>query len=833
MDRDQSETRTFRVLGTLIQDLRYAIRTLYRTPAFAATAVAALALGIGANTAVFSVINAVLLKPLTYPDPDRIVEFLETTTTGPNYGGSATKFNVWREQTGVFQDVSAYEYGTPALNLTSGAESEQVQTFRVSAGYFRLFGAPVAQGRTFTADEDRPNGGRFAVLNYGLWQRRFGADPGMVGKTISLNGAPYEVIGILGPGFQTGLDSPPDVLLPLQIDPSSTDNAHYFIVVGRLKPGVTPAMAKAQLQLEADEFRARFPSLMGPQDGFGIQPLQDAIVSDVRPALLVLAGAVCLVLLIACANVANLLLVRATARKREIALRAAIGAGRGRIIRQLLTESVLLSVIGGGLGLVTGLAGVRALLALNPGDIPRIGTAGSAVTLDWHVLAFTVLVALVTGVLFGLAPAIGVSRADLGTVLKEGGGRSGTGAGQNSMRSLLVISEMALALVLLVGAALLIRTFFALRAVDPGFKADGVLTIRMSLAGSRFDKTSTVSQLARDGVQRIESLPGVEVAAAGYGLPLEGAFGVPFNVVGRAGASDAYDGRGWMGVSPQYFDVFKIPVLSGRVFNDRDDAGSGGVAIINQTMARRFWPDSDPLGERIILGKGYGPEFQEPARQIIGVVGDVHDQGLNRNPGPLVYVPLAQVTDGITALAMRGTSMAWIVRTPVPPQSMGPAIEKELEQVTEGLPVARVRSMAEVVSDSTRRDDFNMTLLVIFGGSALVLAIIGIYGLMAYSVGQRTQEMGIRMALGAASGSVRNMVISEGMRLALIGVGIGVVAALGLSRLIASFLFGVTAWDPLVFTAVPILLSTAALFAVWLPARRAARTNPVDAMKHQ
>ncbi len=819
-------------MTSLLQDLRFALRTLRKNPGFTATALAALALGIGANTAIFSVVNAVLLKPVTFPDPDRVVSVFFTSPGGLGYGASATRFNVWRQQHQIFQQVAAYEYSVAGLNLTGGSFPEQVNAIRASADYFRLFGAPVILGRTFTSDEDRPNGAHAAVLSYGLWQRHFGGDAGIVGKTISLSGVPYVVVGIVGPGFNTELDTPPDVWLPFQIDPESTDHAQFFSVVARLKPGVTLAMARAQLRLAADEFRRKFPNFMGPRDSFSVQPFADAIVSDVRPSLLVLAAAVSFVLLIACANVANLLLVRATGRKREIAVRAAVGAGRGRIIRQLLTESLVLFLTGGALGLGLGLVGVRALLAMNPGDIPRIGEHGSSITLDWHLVAFTVFVSLVTGVLFGLIPALDVSRTDLTATFKESAGRSGSGFRQNKTRSLLVISEMALALVLLVSAALLIRTFAALRAVNPGFDAHDVLTLRMSLAGSHVEKTSDVNQLIRNAVQRVEAVPAVAAAAASYTLPLEGAFGVPFNIVGRTPASGRYDGRGWAGVSPHYFDIFKIPVLRGRAFNDRDDAGATRVAIINETLARQFWPKGNPIGERIVLGKGYGPEFDEPERQIIGIVGDVHDFGLNRNPTPVVYVPMAQVTDGITALAARAARIIWIVRTRMEPRSLASVIGKELEQASGGLPVAHVRTMNEIVAESTARANFNMTLLTIFGCSALLLAVIGIYGLMAYSVGQRTQEIGIRMALGAESRAVRNMVVIEGMRLAVIGVLIGVAAAFALTRLIASFLFGVKAWDPVVFVTVPILLSAAALLAIWFPARRAAATDPATALHH-
>jgi predicted permease len=446
--------------------------------------------------------------------------------------------------------------------------------------------------------------------------------------------------------------------------------------------------------------------------------------------------------------------------------------------------------------------------------------------MDWRVVAFTALVSLATGILFGLIPALGVSRADLTATLKAGSGRSGASLHQKKTRALLVVSEVALALVLLVGAALLIRTFAALSAVDPGFDRRNILTMRMSLAGSRFQKTSDVHQLVTDAVRRIEALPAVAHAAASYSLPVEGAFGIPYNIAGRPSTGARYDGRGWQAISPGYFKLFKIPLLRGRVFTDRDNGGAARVAIVNEAFARKF-----PLAERLLLGHGYGPEFEEPARQIVGVVGDVHDDGLNRDPQPMVYVPTAQVADGITTLAVRASTLAWIVRTRVAPYALRTSAERELREASGGLPVMRVRTMDEVVSRSTARERFNMTLLTVFGCTALLLAAIGIYGLMAYSVQQRTQELGIRMALGAAPGHVRNAIVVQGMRLALAGVVIGEAAAFGLTRFLANFLFGVKTWDPLVFTIVPALLSAVALLAVWLPALRATRIDPVTALR--
>ncbi len=820
-------------MDAFLKDLKQSIRTFLKTPAFSLTAVAALALGIGANTAIFSVINAVLLRPLPFLDPDRLVMFLLTSPNGSGPGASPTKFNVWREKTDVFDDVAAY--GTSVANLTGVDNPEQIQLAQVSASMFRLFGLAIAHGRSFTKEEDQPHGPHVAVLSDSLWKRRFSADPGIVGKNILLAGDPYEVVGITAPEYKMEADPPVDVYVPFQIDPNSTDQAHYFTAVGRLKPGVTLEMARARLKLAADEFRRKFPGsgAMGPRDGFSVEPMREVIVSNVRPSLLVLAAAVGFVLLIACANVANLLLVRATGRRREIAIRAAVGAGRGRIVRQLLTESVLLSLAGGVLGLGLGSIGIRALLAVNPGSIPRVGPHAAYVELDARVLAFTILISLITGVLFGLIPAIQASRADLTSVLKETSGRSGTGFRQNKARSLLVVSEMALALILLIGAALLIRTFVALRSVDPGFNPHNVLTMETSINSQRFEKTSNVAQLIRDGVQQIRALPGVEASGTSCCLPLQGGYGLPFIIVGRPLDGPSHGGGAWRTISSGYFDVFKIPILRGRDFTERDDGGAAPVAIINQAMARRFWPKGDPLSDQIIIGKGVGPEFEEPPRQIVGIVGDSRDGGLNRNPAPTMYIPAAQVADGVTALNSRIRPVVWVIRTRVPPYSLSPAIQNLLRQATGGLPVGQIRSMDEVVTQSTARQDFNMLLLTVFAAAALLLAAIGIYGLMAYSVEQRTQEIGIRMALGAETGDVRRMVIFQGMALALIGVAIGLAAAFGLTRFISSFLFGVKSWDPAVFVLVPLLLSVVALLAVWLPARRATRIDPLDALRYE
>ncbi len=827
------DRRGIPALETVLQDIRFGLRMLRKSPGFTIVALLTLALGIGANTAIFSVVNTVLLQPLPYSQPDRIVQLMRSFPVGNFTGISISQFMVWRNRTQEFQDMAAFDHDA-ADNLMEGDRPETVAVVHVSAGYFAVFGAPVAMGRTFTADEDRPGGPHVVVISNGLWRNRFGGDTNLVGKAITLGGGPYEVIGVLGSSF--AVDPPADLWLPLQADPNSTSQAHNLRVLARLNPGITLAKAQAAMKLAAEEFHRKFPvtGLMGPQESSTAIPLRDVVVGNVRPALLVLLGAVGFVLLIACANMANLLLARATLRGREVAVRAALGAGRRRIVMQLLTESILLSIGGGALGFVLGYFGVRGLLAINPGNIPRIGEYGSAVALDWRVLLFTLFVSVLTGILFGVLPAFHATRADLTSALNESGARSGSGLRQHKSRSIFVITEIALAVVLLVGAALLIRTFGALRSVNPGFELHSILTMQMRLTGPRFENASGIAQLAREGEQRIRSVAGAEAAALTDSVPLMSDDDLLFVINAHPPTDQLYSGDAqYRIVSPGYFDTFRIPLLRGRLFTDRDDGGGAPVVLINETMAKQFWPQSDPVGELITMGILMGPEFAEPPRQIIGVVGDVRDIGLNSSPEPTMYVPIAQLSDGVTAILSRRLSMTWAVRTKVTPYSLNAAIQRELRAASGGLPVGHVRSMDQVVVESTARNQFNMTLLSIFAGIALLLASIGIYGVMAYTVQQRTQEIGIRMALGAQCGDVLRMVLRHGLWLCLVGIAVGLSGAFATIRLMKSLIFGVSPTDPLTFASVAVLLAGVAFIACWIPARRASRVDPMVALRHE
>jgi len=819
----------------LLQDLKHALKMFRDSPGFTVTAVAALTIGIGANTAIFSVVNAVVLKPIPFADPDRMVRVLNSNRETGNAGGGASpaKFIHWRAQTDVLEDVTAYRNN--ALNYTAGDIPERLAVSQVSEAYFRAFRAPIMRGRTFAPEEDLPGAPKTMLVSYNFWNRRLAGDPDIIGKSLSLSGEPYTVIGIVGEDFDLREFGDPEVFVPFQFDPNTTDQGHYFQSVARLRPGVTLEQAQERLEVSADEYRERFPNAMGENSGFTVRTLQETMVGPgARRTLWTLLGAVGFVLLIACANVANLLLVRATGRGREIAIRSALGAGRWRILRQLLTESVLLSLTGGVLGLVVGFLGIRALLSVNTAGLPRLGDEGSLMGMDWRIVTFTVALSLITGILFGLVPALVTSRTDLNAVIKDASSRSGSGFRQNKTRSVLVVVELGLCVVLLIGAGLLIRTSLAIGQVDPGFTTTNVLTMRTSLSGPRFLTSDGVEQTARLALERIRSIPGVAQATATCCVPLQGGYGLPFTIIGRTNEGPFTGSASIMMSSSGYFETFEIPILRGRDFTDLDDGNAPAVVIISQALADEHWPDgADPLGERVHIGGGVEimqELAEEPVREVIGIAADVRAVGLARDPRPTLYMPQAQVPDGLNALNVGITPMAWVVRTEVDPSTISATIQEELRVAT-GLPVTDVESMDEIVSISTSRRRVNMLLMSVFGASALLLAAIGIYGLMAYSVQQRTQEIGIRMALGAEPGTVRTMVIRQGMVLVIVGVVVGVGAAYFLANVLASVLFGVEPRDVTVFVSVPVILTLIALTAVWIPASRASRVDPLEALR--
>ncbi len=789
-----------------------------------------MALGIGAAIAIFSIVNVVLLRPLPIRDPDRLVVL---ATQPGDHAASPAMFVHWRAQSSVLEDVSAFVGGV--ANYTGGDSVEQWHYTRASAGIFPCFRMKILRGRTFAPAENLPNGSPVAVISEELWKHRFASDPGMIGKTISLDGQSHTVIGIVsGVPALRGYGPFGDVYIPFQIDSNTSDQGEYFEVAARLKPAITLARAKAGLRDSTIEYRAKFPNILGPKDTFTVRPFRKELVGGDDRLLKVLFGAVTLVLLIACANVANLSLLRASNRRREIAVRAAIGAARMRIIRQLLTESVLLAVVAGVLGLVVGFGGIKLLLAVTTADLTMVGKNGAAVTADWRVVTFALFLSLITGVVFGLFPAIQSSRVDLNLAMQDGGTRAGTGIGQSKTRALLVVSEISLAVVLMVGSALLIRTFLALYTVDLGFDSKKLVTVNTRLSGPKYSKAAAVTNAVRTSLERLRSLPGVVAASATCCLPLaQGTWDMNFDIIGRpAMLSSASQNIGWLPVSPGYFDVFKIPVMRGRAISKEDDSKSPAVVVISERMAEQFWKGKNPVGDRIVIGRGAGLKgwVGEPVRQVVGVVGNIRSEALQDTSRAVMYVPQAQLTDAENGFVYQSVPITWVVRTQSSPSSLIPIVKDQLRHVT-GLPVTDVALMDQVVWGQTARQRFSMLLMSIFGSVALLLAAIGIYGLIAYMVEQRRREIGIRMALGAESRNVRNMIAKQGVTLVLVGLAAGLGAAWVLSRLFESLLFGVKAHDVMVFVAVPVLLAVVAFVAVYLPANRASRINPVESLR--
>jgi predicted permease len=825
-------------MGTFAADIRYAFRMLARNPGFAAIAILALALGIGVNTAIFTVVNAVLLQPLPFAEPDRLMELARGFPNG-NRGNSISipKYMVWKDNH-VFQSMTLYSFAASGMNLGSGDRPEPVKALQVSSGFFPVFGVSAEAGRTFSDSEDVPNGPALAVVTHEMWQSRLGGDPRIVGRAILLNGQPYAVVGVLPKSFRPA--PPADVFLPLQADPHSTNQGHYLNVAARLKPGVTLSAARAEMKISGERFRKDNPKWMDKTESVAVTPMREATVGDIRTALLVLLGAVGFVLLIACANVANLLLARAAARQREMAVRAAVGAGRWRVVRQLLTESVLLAAIGGALGFALGSWGVRALLLLVPANIPRLmdadGVRAVAPPLDWRVALFTLAAAVLTGVLFGILPALQASKLDLVSALKEAGSRSGSSRRGNCLRSSLVVAEVALALVLVAGAALLIRTFVGLSNAQPGIDPHNVLTMETSLTSNAYSSNAKIDAFTTDALRRIEGLPGVEAASTvallpgiGYGMDL------PFNIPGKTPPKGQdYNGdEQYRYIAGHYFQAFRIPLLRGRQFTETDTGNSAPVVIVNQYMANKYWPNQDPIGQVMIIGAGLGPQFADPPRQVVGVVATVKEAGVANGDTGVVYVPQPQVPQGLMDLGRQIVPLCWAVRVHGDPMALRVAIQRQIQAVDTTMTLSRVRPMDEVLAATMARQDFNMLLLTIFAVIALLLAAIGIYGVMSYSVEQRTQEIGIRMALGSSRGDVMKLLLGHGLKLAGMGVAIGLGLAYALTRFLASMLFNVKANDPWTLGGVAAILALVALIATFVPARRAAATDPVQALHYQ
>jgi len=814
------------------QDIRYAIRTLLKNPGFTLIAIFALALGIGANTAIFTVVDRVLLRPLPYRDADRLVNVVRKFKTGNGPSQSIPKF-VSIRQADLLDAVAVYDFMGPGMNLSGSGAPEQVRGIHVSEAYFRLFGVSPAMGRTFTAEEDRPGGPRLVVLTNGLWKRRYGGDPGIIGRTIRLNSEPFTVIGVMGRDFAGEPET--DLFLAEQADPNSANQGHFLFIGARLKPGVSMERANAQLRVVADRFRKLYPGVIDASESFAAQPIGAALTRSLRTPLFILLGAVGFVLLIACANVANLLLVRAAGRGKEIAIRMAIGAGRGAILRQLLTESLFLSIAGGAVGVLLGAVGLRGLLALAPAELPRLPVAGGLnpfALVDARILVFALAVSVLTGVLFGLVPALQVSRPNMNAVLRESG-RTTAGSRRQRTRNALVVAEIALSMVLLVGAALMIRTFLALRNVKPGFQTASVLTMSSSLAGKKYETAQGVERLATDLTRRLESLPGVRAATYALALPLQLGPDMAFSIAGKpASGGGPYNGdEQYRPVGAHYFQTLDIPLRRGRLFDERDNSAGPWSLVISEAMAKKYWPKEDPVGAVVIIGKGIAPEMEDRPREVVGVVGDVHESGVDQEAPPVMYLPIGQTPNGMVALANRILPSSWALRAAGDPAALSRAVEQEVFRVDPDMPVARMMTMDGVLAKSLASQNFIMMLLGAFGGIALLLAAIGIYGVMSYTVQQRTNEMGIRIALGAGTGQLLRLVMGRGLALAATGVAIGLGASFGLTRLMASLLYGVKATDAATFTAVAGVLCAVAILACYVPARRATHVDPIVALR--
>ncbi|HEY9517350.1 MAG TPA: ABC transporter permease [Gemmatimonadaceae bacterium] len=799
-------------METLMQDIRYGLRSLRRSPAFTLIAVLTLALGIGANSAIFSVVNGVLLRPLAYANPDRLVMVWGHHEGIGREAASLPDFLDWREQSTVFESLSAV--ANTRFDITGDGEPERIEAALTTANFFRVLGVTPALGRAFNAEEETSGRDRVVVLSHGFWERRFGARADVVGRTITLSGLPFTVVGIAPAGFKFG--NPSDLWAPLRTDTTRGRRADFLTVVGRLKPGATFDQAQAQMTTIGRALEAQYP-----ESNTGWSPelvsLKEQMVGGMRPALLVFMGAVGLVLLIACANVANLTMMRAAAREREMAIRAALGAGRQRIVRQMMTESLLISLLGGALGLLLAAWGMSALGAAQIGQIPRLDESG----VDGWVLAFTLVLSIVTGILFGLVPALRLVSGKPQASLREGARGASGGIGVHQLRGALVLAEVALALVLLVGAGLLIRSFDRLSQVNPGFDSHAVLSAQIVLPRARYAESTSQLAFFDQLLQNARSMPGVESASLTSDAPLSGGGNyLSFEVAGRPQpSSSAIQDATVLVTGPEYFRALRIPLRSGRAFSAHDDARATRVAVINSAMARRYWAGTDPIGARITLGD---PADSASWRTVVGVVGDVRQNALNDDPYPQLFLPLAQTPQ---------RSMLLLVRTTGDPATLATPIRRAVTALDSDLPVSDVRTLDERLQQSIAQPRVSMMLLGLFALMALVLAAVGIYGVLSYTVAQRTRELGIRMALGAESNSVMRLVIRQAMAPALIGVLLGLAGAWGATRLMATLLFGVSATDPATFIMVSLFLLAVALVASWLPARRATRVDPLVALR--
>ena len=794
----------------LLRDVRFALRQLVKAPGFSVVAILTLALGIGATTSIFSVVNGVLLRPLPFPEPDALVRVHETV---PNYGRfsvAPATFLDWRSQNGVFERIAAYSNASGTLIWSDGPE--RVQGASVSWDLFELLRVPPALGTGFTADQGRPGADNVIVLSHGLWQRRFGGDPDIVGRSVTMSGTPVTVLGVMPADFYFPARTA-DYWRPLALNPAgATRGGHFLGVVARTKAGVNVEQAHTEMKGISDRLALQYPEASANESS-EVVSLHEQIVGTIRPALVTLLIAVGVVVLIACANVANLLLVRASIREKEVAIRTALGAGRQRLVMQMLAESLVLAVSGGLLGLLLAYLAIPAIQTLSAGSIPRVAD----VSIDTTVLVFTLLASVLTGIIFGLVPAWQISRGGTSAVLKEGG-RSSVGSGGRWMRSALLVTEVALSLMLLVGAALLLRSFAKLTNVDPGFQPDGVLAFQVALPQAAYPEDVNRLQFFDQLLERLDAVPSVTSVGAVQSLPMRGGYVLSVEIDGRPPARPGEEpSANYRTITPDYFRALGIPLKKGRTFTAQDSSSAAKVVIIDELFAQRHFANEDPIGRRLDPGNGV-----DGTAEIVGIVGNVNYSGLDEPLDPSMYVPLAQ--DVFNAM--------WILtRTDGDPAALSNTVRQVVRDLDRSLPVFSLSPLATVVSESVAQRRFSMLLLMVFSGVALFLAAVGLYGVVAYGVNLRTREIGLRMAIGARPSDVLRMILGGGMKLALVGVVLGVAGALGLSQLVASLLFEVEPSDPLSYAATALLLLTVAALACYIPARRAMRVDPMVALQ--
>jgi predicted permease len=811
-------------MKTLWQDTRYGWRLLAKAPGFTTVAVLTLALGIGANTAIFTVVYGVLLRPLPFPDPDRIVQLAETSQAqSDEMGLTWTQLERLRQYTQPFEHIAGYT--DIGYNLATGTRAEHVRGTPVSAEYFQVFGVHPALGRDFLPEDDQGEGQRVVILSHALWIRRFGGDPAAVGKSVLLNGDSYAVIGVLPAGFDPRASSelnrglPVDIWTPLALVAKTAGSGENLAVVARLRHGVTQAQLQNQMDLVTQDFRVHYPADVGQDLVMSFKPYQLMIGREMRPFLLILLGAIGFVLLIACANVANLLLARGSARGKEIAVRIAMGASRGRLFRQLITESMLIALAGGVLGWLLAAAGLGSLLAIAPVNLPRLRD----IHLDALVFGFTFLISLLTGAFFGLAPALYTIKTNPNETLKEGEGRASAGAGRARLRQGLVIGEFAVSVVLLTGAGLMIATFANLLNTNPGFDPHHVLTMQFWLVASKYNSTPEIMSFNRAVEQRIRALAGVEAAGVvAAGLPLERGGN---NGVRIAGSKESeWINADYREITPGYFAALGIPLKLGRLVTDRDSDTSSRVVVINESFAHRYLAGRNPLGEHLYVSR--------VLCEVVGVAGDVKSY-VDKPPEPTTFIPAAQAEYGASKLFEGWFPRSIVVQTRGNQLSVSQALREAVEAVDPLVPTGSIRPMNQVLSHSLALQSFMMLLLSIFGGLALLLASVGLYGVISFAVSQRTREIGVRMALGASRIRVLSLVLTEGLKLVVSGVLLGIVAALVLTRLLQGMVYGVSMRDPLIFVLVNLLLVVVSLAACYIPARRATRVDPIVALRYE